>query len=624
MQKQLAILSLLIFAFLCSAQRIPASYSNLQWGDDQRLYLKINGQLLPEQTKPTIYTIKHLAGNPFGSASGLQFDFNIPDFNGTLYYGFIHFQDGKFPQPVYFKRPTKIKNGQAEIDILNKMSGKYDMIGWQKKGFGTLGYRVADAKGNLLFEGIVSFKGKGPFEVIPTICEGPFVNLLTENSVNISFKTSGQTIAILTADSREFKDAQPTTYHEFTLSDLIPNQEYQYTIQVGPITQSYSFHTAPKAGTRKPFVFAYASDSRGGSGGGERNFYGPNYYMTKKIMALAAQKKVAFLQFTGDLISGYKNDKDEINLQYANWKKAIEPFAHYFPVMVGMGNHEALIYTFYDQKGNRYSIDRFPYVEYSAEAAFAENFVNPLNGPQSEDGAWYDPDPQNIDFPSYKENVYYYTYDNVAMVVLNSNYWYAPSLEHHPETSGNLHGYIMDQQLKWLKQTLQKLQSDDAIDHIFITEHTPFFPNGGHVGDDMWYRGSNKPRAVVNGQPVKKGIIERRDELLQIIVNETPKVAAILTGDEHNYCRTEIGPQTAIYPDDYQGPKIKLKRTIWQINNGAAGAPYYAQEKTPWSEKVRGFTTQNALVFFYVSGKQIKVKVYNPDTLGLVDEMTLR
>jgi len=175
----------------------------------------------------------------------------------------------------------------------------------------------------------------------------------------------------------------------------------------------------------------------------------------------------------------------------------------------------------------------------------------------------------------------------------------------------------------WLKQTLRKLQNDPHIDHIFITEHTPFFPNGGHVGDDMWYGGSNKPRAVVSGKPLKKGIIERRDELLQIVVNETPKVVAILTGDEHNYCRTEIGPQTQIYPDDYRGPKIRLKRTIWQINNGAAGAPYYAQEKTPWSDKVHGFTTQNALVFFYVHGKQIKVKVLNPDTLNPVDEFIL-
>ncbi len=618
------VFSLALFLHHSEAQYLPASYSNLQWGKNQQLFLHINDTLLAEKTRPSLFTFEHLSGNPTGDSIGLQFNFKAPDFNGTLYYGFIHYQDGKHPQPVYFKRPAKIRNGKAHIDIVHKMSGKYDMIGWQKKGYGTLGYRVADDHGNLLFEGRVSFKGRGPFTVIPTLCEGPFVNLLHANGVTISFKTSQPVIATVTVDGQTFKDQQPTIQHELTIEKLKADHLYQYTVNVEGLVQSYSFRTAPQPGSRKPFVFAYASDSRGGSGGGERNFYGPNFYMTKKILALAAQKQVAFLQFTGDLISGYKNRLEEINLQYANWKKAIEPFAHYFPVMVGMGNHEALIYTFYDGKGNRYSIDRFPFDTQSAEAAFALNFVLPLNGPQSEDGAWYDPNPQQVDFPSYKENVYYYTYDNVAVVVLNSNYWYAPSLKYHPETSGNLHGYIMDQQLNWLKTTLQKLQADPTIDHIFVTQHTPFFPNGGHVSDDMWYKGSNKPRAIVNGQPLKKGIIERRDELLQLIVNETPKVVAILTGDEHNYCRTEIGPQTSIYPENYSKKKIRLKRTLWQINNGAAGAPYYAQEKTPWSNRVQGFTTQNALVFFYVTGKTIEVKVYNPDTLELVDAFTLR
>lgn len=614
----------LLFAGFLFAQDIPKSYHNLHYGNDGQIYLTIDGQNLPANVKKSPLSIKHLSGNPKGTKDGISFDFQMPDFKGILYYGFINYGDAKYPQPVYFHHVNKIKAGKAMIDIRNKMSGKYDMIDWEEKGYGTLGYRVVDDHGKFLYDGKVSFEGKGPFIVIPTIVEGPFINLLTAKSVTISFETDRPVAAQLKVGEKTYKDSSPSLHHEIQIANLKPDTRYPYTVTVGKISQSYAFHTAPKPGTRKAFVFGYASDSRGGAGGGERNFYGPNFYMAKKVLALAAQKNVAFLQFTGDLISGYKISKDEMNLQYANWKHAVEPFAHYFPVMVGMGNHEALIYSFSDNKGNWYAIDRFPYSTQSAEAAFAQNFVNPLNGPQSEDGASYDPDPNHVDFPSYKENVFYYTYDNLAVVVMNSNYWYAPSLKRHPETDGNLHGYIMDNQLKWVKQTLHKLQNDPNIDHIFITEHTPFFPNGGHVANDMWYNGSNKPRAVVAGKPVEKGIIERRDQLLQIIVNETPKVAAILTGDEHNYCRTEIGPDTPMYPDNYNKKKIQLTRTIWQINNGAAGAPYYAREKTPWFQKTQGFTTQNALVLFYVQGKNIKMIVYNPDTLELVDEMILR
>jgi phosphodiesterase/alkaline phosphatase D-like protein len=140
----------------------------------------------------------------------------------------------------------------------------------------------------------------------------------------------------------------------------------------------------------------------------------------------------------------------------------------------------------------------------------------------------------------------------------------------------------------------------------------------------MWYQGNNLPRAVVGGTPVKKGIIERRDEYLKLIVNESPKVAAILTGDEHNYNKLELGPETEIYPNRYEMEKIVLNRTIFQINNGAAGAPYYAQEVTPWTPHVSNFSTQNALVLIDVEGSKINVRVLNPDTLEKIDEFILR
>ena len=69
---------------------------------------------------------------------------------------------------------------------------------------------------------------------------------------------------------------------------------------------------------------------------------------------------------------------------------------------------------------------------------------------------------------------------------------------------------------------------------------------------------------------------------------------------------------------------MELKRSIYQINNGAAGAPYYSQEVTPWTSSTSGFTTQNALVLFHVDGKAINMEVINPDTLDEVDRLKLR
>ena len=338
-------------------------------------------------------------------------------------------------------------------------------------------------------------------------------------------------------------------------------------------------------------------------------------------MAYAKMEDVAFMQYTGDLITGYNSNKNVQRIEYSNWKRAIEPWAHYFPVIPAMGNHEALSYNFTPVPNTwPMGIDRFPFETESMEAIFAEEFTLPTNGPESEDGAYYDPSNKTIDFPSYKENVFYYTYDNVAMVVLNSEYWYATRITKYPQTSGNAHGYLMENQVKWLKKTLEMLEKDENIDHVFVTQHTPTFPNGGHEYDAMYYNGKNDVRAIVAGKPVKKGVIDVRDEYLDLLINKSSKVRAILTGDEHNYARTEVGPNTDIYPKGWDGKRVKLSRTIHQINNGAAGAPYYSQVQMPWTDKVSNFSTQNAIVIFEIEGNEIEMKVINPDTFDEIDE----
>jgi len=626
--KIVLIIGFLFISLINFAQKeVPAVYSDIHYDKDGNLYYKLLEKKFYTKKYDTFLTLPNMIGNPIGTKNGILFNFGKDDFKGTLYYGLINYYDSKHPMPVWFKKTEEIENGKAEINIQKRLSGKYDMIGWEKSGYGTLGYRIANKKGELLYDGIISFnKTKNSFVIIPTIIEGPFVNLLSESSATISFKTNKDIKANIIINGETFSDNEKCKYHEIKLTDLKPSTEYKYKVKYGNLTQTYMFKTAHKKGERKPFVFAYASDSRAGQGGGEHNLFGANFYVMRKISALAKYKDVAFMQFTGDMVNGYSHDKRDMILQYANWKRAIEPFAHYFPIVATVGNHEVIGKVFINKK-NKYRgfVENFPFETESASAVFAKEFVNPHNGPISEDGAYYDPNPNKIDFPPYDETTFYYTYDNVAVVVLNSNYWYAPSLGKNHRTSGNLHAYIMDKQLEWLDKTITMLENDKDIDHIFVSQHTPAFPNGGHVKDDMWYGGNNKYRAYVAGQPVKKGIIERRDEYLNILINKSTKVIALMTGDEHNYNKVKISPDVNIYPEDYKPKKVIRKRTIWQINNGSAGAPYYAQDKnTPWNDAVSGFSTQQALVLIYVDGGKVTVKVMNPDTLELVDEYTLR
>ncbi|MDX2286693.1 MAG: metallophosphoesterase [Bacteroidia bacterium] len=605
--------------------QLPAVHSNLSLVKGKPV-LTSGGIQYTEEARPPLFTLPQAMGLIAGTATGLDFDFRTAGLNGKLYYGFVPYGDSRHPHPVYFKETAPITAGKASVNIRDKLRGRYDMVGWENNGSATLGYRIAGADGTLLYDGLISFSGTGPFTVEPTVVEGPFVGLHRPDGATISFRTNLPVRASLSAGGQTVQDPAETLDHILAISGLSPDTEYAYTISYGKLAQSYAFRTAPAPGSRAAFTFAYASDSRNGQGGGERDLYGTNFYIMKKIMALAKYREAAFFQFSGDLIDGYLTDQQEIDLQYANWKRAIAPFAHYFPVYVSMGNHEALMRVFSSKKSTRtFLLDRFPYETQSAEAAFARNFVLPRNGPASEDGAAYDPDPAKQDFPSYAENVYFYTHGNTAVIVLNSNYWYAPSTAAISESGGGVHGYLMDQQLAWLRETLDTLERNPDIDHVFVTQHTPAFPNGGHVADDMWYNGDNRVRPWVAGKALEKGIIERRDQYLDLLVNRSSKVVAILTGDEHNYARTEIGPDTRLYLDSYPGNlRLSLRRTIWQINNGAAGAPYYAQEFTPWTPKVSGFTTQNALVLFHVEGPQIRMEVLNPDTLEPVDELRMK
>ena len=602
---------------------VPKSYSNIQYDEAGRLYIEISGSRIYEQQTPPYISVGMMTGNPSGTDNGISFNFPDTSFNGQLYYGFIPYGDSKHPHPVYFRSSAAINRGKSFIDISETLSGRYDMVNWQENREGTIGYRVVNSAGYFLYDGIITFRGKGPFTIAPTITEGPFVNLLSHTGATVSFTTNMAITASVSVGGRDYTGDHGRR-HEIKIDGLDPSAEYQYTVNYGDNSQTYSFKTAPEPGSGTPFTFAYASDSRSGNGGGERDMYGVNFYIMKKIMALATQEDISFFQFTGDLVNGYQQNPEHMELEYAIWKRAVQPFAAYFPVYVGMGNHEALTRIFVREDGFYVSVDRFPFDSSSSESVFADNFVMPENGPVSEDGAVYDPSPETTDFPPYSENVYYYTYDNVAMIVLNSDYFYAPLAPLIRYSSGGLHGYIMDQQLRWLEKTINDLENNPDYDHIFLTLHTPLFPNGGHVADDMWYNGDNGYRPYVNGKPLNKGIIERRDELLDIIVNKSSKLVAVLTGDEHNYARTEVSPEMERYPENYLFDKISLRRTIYQINNGAAGAPYYAQEQTPWTPWVSGFTTQNALVLFHVNGREIEMEVINPDTLEEVDRLKLR
>ncbi len=615
-----------LFASIGFSQEVPASYSNIKYDTGKKLYyFEEDGRKLYEKAGNPRYDVEKFISGISGDAKGLSFNFGDTLLKGTLYYGLIPVGDGKYPLPVWFNKSVAIEKGVCSVDIKGTLSGTYDMIDWQAKGYGLLGYRITSSSGAMLYDGRVEFVAGEPFMVSNTIVDGPFVNVVTENSAIISLRTNFVCEPSVTVGKREY-ELESGRKHELLVTELQPSTEYIYTVRAGNTVFEQKFKTAPKKGDNSKFTFAYASDSRASQGGGERSLFGSNVYIMRKIMALAAQKGVDFMQFTGDLINGYSYNPEEQRLQFRNWKNAVQPFAAYFPIYTTMGNHEGQHIRFIDEsKAARYlRVDRFPFDSLSAETVFADELVNPLNEELlSEDGSKYDPNPSTTDFPSYSETAYSYTFGNSAMIVMNSNYWFSPDVKANPGLSGNPHAYIMENQFDWFAKKLLEYEADNRIKHIFVSVHTPLFPNGGHSGDDMWYSGNNSVKARIAGKEVETGIIERRDLFLDLMANQSKKTRAVFTGDEHNYNHLVINPEMKMYPENWEKKKVKLSRTIFQINNGAAGAPYYAKEKLPWSEYCKSFTTRNALVFITVDGDRVTVETINPDTLEEIESFEL-
>ncbi len=224
---------------------VPSVHS-LILKDKEGYYFPFRKKKIYELISPPEYTLTQLMGNPKGTKKGLKFDFM--GLNGKMMYGFIPYGDSKHPQPVYFRSSTEIVEGKASIDILGQLKGTYDMVGWEQSQKGTLGYRVINDSGEFLYDGIVTFNGVGPFKVSATIVEGPFVNLVTSESAVISFTLNKKESAEVKVGETTINSSEAIN-HQVLFSDLSPDTDYSYQVQVGSTSINFSFLTAPEPGT---------------------------------------------------------------------------------------------------------------------------------------------------------------------------------------------------------------------------------------------------------------------------------------------------------------------------------------------------------------------------------------
>ncbi len=492
----------------------------------------------------------------------------------------------------------------------------------------------------------------GSFRKLNSILEGPSVHRVQSDDPSrcvIALRTSEACrVTVNVAGVGQFASPAETQRHEIEIQGLQPNQQYGYSVSVGPVTtRTYVVRTAPERG-HAGFVFAYGGDSREGEGGGNETLMGTNYAVLERLVNLAYTHEAALLLQGGDLINGYSTSPDDFRTQLRAWKQAVAGFQSERPVYPTMGNHEALTFAFLeDGKANAYnSIDKWPYATHSAEAVFAEEMINPTNGPP----------PSDSRRPTYRESVFSLHYGCVKFIAVNNNYWHAAGVEKHaqriPQTAGGCpEGYILPDQLAWFRQELAAAERDPLVKFVVVYMQEPMFPNGGHVADSMWHYGNNAIRAYsfTNGklQAEAKGIIEVRNELA-LMLHHSAKVAAVLGCDEHGYSRVLISREVPIgnlTTDDadqdgrIDGPQAMAARPLpslgsplWYFVGGGFGAPHYNREPTPWNQywlkqdpetRFFKYSSQSNILLFDVDDDRIGLRVYSPygEVIDRVDDL---
>jgi Calcineurin-like phosphoesterase len=525
-----------------------------------------------------------IAINPDGEAT-ISFKTVVPTQGATIYLG-VPNDEVRLEFPIYsastpVPEDSPKTDHSAVVDLrvyVTRFAAKMALTG------GTLAYRIEvldprkpaiqfiDRRVRFLVNNDRYAKGL-------TVIEGPNLTMVNDATATVWWLTDAESDGSVEVEGKKFQSKAPGTRHVVTIDGLDTGKRHEYRIESRAnddqfSSRMYAFRTAPK---EPEFSFVFTCDGRtGGLGGGETALEGINGESARALSIQMLSHDPDFLIFTGDLISGYTSSVEDYRAQLRSWKRIYGPLWRWVPIYTGMGNHESLVDVYdprseFDKQGGQ-----------NAESIFAEEFVHPLNGPE----------PEREGLPPYQGAVYSFDYAGCHFVQLNSDYWFSSNPQ---ELGGNYFGRLLPGQLEWLEKDLAAAQKKGP-NHIFVFVHEPAFPNGGHVPDALWGGG------VVEG-------IEARDRFW--VAASDAKVTAVFHGHEHNYSRMRIDASTPVHRDG--SPNPKFKNAVWQIIQGAAGAPFYPRDfTTPWNAHVDKFVTHTwAYCHVTVKGSEAELKTYS-------------
>ena len=164
-----------LFSQTSAAPQIPSVLDGVSYNSSGKLVLTKAGNA-EDMQKKDVYLLSKMVASPTGAETGIMVDIGLPHFNGIVAYGPLN-ESAAYPTVAFLPKDVKMVDGRALLEIKKVFVRSNDFFKLGESGKGVLGYRVIDSSGRVIYEGRVAFEGKGQYQVVPTIIEGPMVTI---------------------------------------------------------------------------------------------------------------------------------------------------------------------------------------------------------------------------------------------------------------------------------------------------------------------------------------------------------------------------------------------------------------------------------------------------------------
>lgn len=463
---------------------------------------------------------------------------------------------------------TKVNNGVAVIPVKDIQEIVY---GLDTDVF-TLSFLLYDPKNTLITAGKQAFFTEPRLQPTNTITYGPEVITRTDRTIELGYVTSEACSTIVWHNGISNTVEPKTQNHRISIDRFRADSTALIEIEVDGRRFPFSF--PPYKSEKEPVNILFTAHT-----GADRKKGSDQDYF-RKIGDYAYKSEVDLVIFGGNFSGGPFEDQGEADADYRLHRFFRDEAGYRKPVYTMLGKKEFVKSSFITEDKRRvYGVNKSPVYTASSEAVFSRVFDAPtvrLPGEQNLKRFFN----RNEPHAEYQSTAFAFRQQHVGVVVLNTEYARTSNWRFSRAAGGSISGYLLENQISWLKRQLEAFEKNNAISNVVIFMHSPLYPTGEYISESFWYGG--KFRAAPKGKNDKDlpGVIAVRDELMETF-SANEKVTAIVSAEPGLNGILNVSADSSPYPAGFNDKRIILREDILLMNFGGRGQNLSIN--VPWS-----------------------------------------